>query len=302
MMTMQNLENGDIDQTNTNIEANQPKKHDRKRLRKWLSREDPVVIMTHMNVDADAAFSAALLHTLRPHATIVFAPADHSPQDGGTIAIDMSNGPRAVKGLEQGSAFGLIVNVLKDIDNGVHHALKKWAAQLDLTDSAKACNDRVVLADMVRSWSLAGLDDYSIVERAGELLLGTIRGCKKSKESFERAKNVPIQNGIAILKPGMNTSAKNLFRLGALAVVRESKIGMAINLSPRAQRVGLHLGELSGNLPPNWFIHECGFLACYGSNKAPKNPANSGLKLAELVKVVQNWLVGHEKSGQLKIK
>ena len=28
-----------------------------RRLRRWLTREDPVVIMTHMNVDADAAFS-----------------------------------------------------------------------------------------------------------------------------------------------------------------------------------------------------------------------------------------------------
>ena len=61
---------------------------------KMVNSRRPIVIMTHMNVDADAAFSTALLHVIRPHAAIVFAPADSEPSDGGTIAVDRMNGPR----------------------------------------------------------------------------------------------------------------------------------------------------------------------------------------------------------------
>ena len=265
-----------------------------RRLRRWLTREDPVVIMTHMNVDADAAFSTALLHVIRPNAAIVFAPADSEPSDGGTIAVDMMNGPRAIKGLQHGSAFGLIVDTLRDIDRGAHNSLKQWAKQLNLTDSGKKCNDRVVLADMVRAWSFAGLSDSEIVERAEELIEGKIRARASSQESAERAKEVLIRNNIAIIKPNQKTSVKHLWRRGALVAVRESKIGMAINLSPRGQRLGLHLGELKELIPNHWFIHPEGFLACHGSSKCPKNPRNSGISLDDLATVVSTWIKSHE--------
>ena len=240
------------------------------------------------------SLSTALLHVIRPHAAIVFAPADSEPSDGGTIAVDMMNGPRAIKGLQHGSAFGLIVDTLRDIDRGAHNSLKQWAKQLNLTDSAKKCNDRVVLADMVRAWSFAGLSDSQIVERAEELIQGKIRARTASQESAERAKEIEIRNNIAIIKPNQNTSVKHLWRRGALVAVRESKIGMAINLSPRGQRLGLHLGELKELIPNHWFIHPEGFLACHGSSKCPKNPRDSGISLDDLATVVSTWIKSHE--------
>ena len=68
-------------------------------------------------MDADAAFSAALLKILRPHAAWVFVRADAVIDDERSIAVDLSNGKSAVKGLEIG--IGLIVEVMKDIDRPV---------------------------------------------------------------------------------------------------------------------------------------------------------------------------------------
>ena len=81
----------------------------------WISTEDPIPIVTHQKVDADAAFSAALLKVLRPHAVLQFVRADFITVDERSIAVDLSEGSHAVKGLGFGSAFGLIVDVLKEM-------------------------------------------------------------------------------------------------------------------------------------------------------------------------------------------
>ena len=260
------------------------------RVREWITQEDPVTIATHMRVDADAAFSAALLHILRPHANVVFVRADAIIIADDHIAVDLSEGPRSVKGLKVGSAFGLLVNVMRDIDRPVHDALRSWTAQLNLTDSGKRCHDKVTLAELVNCWRSLRLDDMQIVEKAEELLKGKIAAHKRHISHRQAADEVQIDRGVAIVKPGVHVKAVDLFRLGALAVVRESKIGQCVNLSREAMQKGLSLNELSGQLPDNWFIHPDGFLACYGSVKAPKNPRDSGMTMEGLTTIVQTWL------------
>ena len=70
------------------------------KVRNWLTLDDPVSIATHINVDADAAFSMALLKALRPEAATIFVRADEIIDDKRTLAVDLSNGKQAVKGLE----------------------------------------------------------------------------------------------------------------------------------------------------------------------------------------------------------
>ena len=41
------------------------------KVKQWLNMDDPISIVTHQKVDADAAFSAALLKILRPYAAWV---------------------------------------------------------------------------------------------------------------------------------------------------------------------------------------------------------------------------------------
>ena len=47
----------------------------------WLATEDPLSIATHLYVDADAVFSAALLSVLKPDAQVLFVPADSEIED-----------------------------------------------------------------------------------------------------------------------------------------------------------------------------------------------------------------------------
>ena len=55
------------------------------KVRNWLTLDDPVSIATHINVDADAAFSMALLKALRPEAATIFVRADEIIDDNENV-------------------------------------------------------------------------------------------------------------------------------------------------------------------------------------------------------------------------
>jgi hypothetical protein len=250
----------------------------------WLNRDDPMLIATHQQVDADAAFSAALLHLLKPNAPVVFVRADSTISQAEVIAVDLMNGTSAVKGLGVGSAFGLVVSTLKGSDSAYYKVLKPWAKQLNLTDQAKRCNDAVVLADMVSAWRSVGLDDKTIVERAGELLLGKFKFTQRRERQKINASKIQIQGGVAVLGPEDHIPSKQLFQRGAKAVVRQGKDGLAVILSRKAQDAGFSLVDLESSLNEEWFFHPDGFLASYGGPKAPKNPSEAGITIKSLAK------------------
>ena len=253
-------------------------------LNTWMNRDNPMLIATHQQVDADAAFSAALLHVLKPNAAIVFVRADSTISQPEVIAVDLMNGTSAVKGLGIGSAFGLIVSTLNQSNPAYYKVLKPWAKQLNLTDQAKRCNDAVVLADMVSAWRSVGLNDRTIVERAGELLLGKLKFILRRERQKVHASTILIQGGVAVLGPNDTVPAKQLFERGAKAVVRRGKDGMAVILSKKAQNEGISLSSFEGEFNQGWFIHPDGFLASYGGPKAPKDPEESGVTLKSLAK------------------
>ena len=261
-------------------------------LQTWLNRDDPVIIATHQQVDADAAFSAALLRVIKPNAAVVFVRADSIISLPEVIAVDLINGDSAVKGLGVGSAFGLVVSTLKQSNPTYFKALKPWAKQLNLTDQAKRCHDAVVLADMVSAWRSIGLDDRTIVSRAGELLLGKLKFIQRRERQKVDASKIQIQGGVAVLGPDDHVPAKQLFQRGAKAVVRQGKDGMAVILSRQAQESGISVAGLESSLTEQWFIHPDGFLASYGGPKAPKDPTESGITLKSLAKRTRKLIKG----------
>lgn len=269
------------------------------KVKNWLTKDDPISIVTHQRVDADAAFSAALLKILRPHAAWIFARADVVIDDERSIAIDLSNGSQAVKGLELGSAFGLIVEVMKSIDKPIYDALKLWAKQLNLTDSGKHCKDNVVLAELVESWRRLGFSDTKIVSRSAELLIGKIRSEKGFQKQKTAAKSLSINGGVAIIPSGTKINASHLFKRGAKAVIRQSDCGQCVNISPKMQKEGILLTELEGLFPDGWFFHPDGFMACFGSVKAPKDYRQSGITLDDLTTVIKTWIKSHENADNL---
>ena len=278
-------------QTTVEIEEN---KSEEKILKDWLKIKKNALIATHLDVDADAAFSAALLRCLRPKAGVIFVRADGEISDPKVIAVDLMEGKSAVKGLEVGSAFGLIVNELKSRNKVYYNSLKPWAEQLNLTDQAKRCNDRVVLAAMVNAWKAAGLDDSAIVERATELLQGMLKIGKRRVRQKKAAKKIPISNKVAVIGPEDHVRSADLFARGALAVVRKSKDGMAVLLSKSARKMGLNLTQLNDEEMDGWFFHPDGFMASFGGKKAPKDPEDSKVTIKSLAKRTRK-LVGEVK-------
>ncbi len=264
------------------------------RIRDWISTEDPVSIATHIRVDADAAFSAALLHILRPHASMVFVRADSVIAAPDCIAVDLSNGPRSVKGLRIGSAFGAVVDALRDIDRPVHDALAAWASQLNETDSGMSCRDRLKLSQLVECWRCLGMGDGEILARAEELLCGQISLFRMREGHRRNAEGVAVDGSVCVVGPGIHVRSCDLFKRGAQAVVRESKIGQCITISRQAQAAGMSLCELRGVLPDSWFVHDGGFIACYGGAKSPKDPKGSGIGLQELENLVRIWIASHQ--------
>ena len=247
----------------------------------WLKKEDPLAIATHMVVDADAAFSAALLHTLRPSAAVVFVRADAEITEEDVIAVDLMNGPRAVKGLNSGSAFGFLVSQIKESHPEFYSELKPWADQLNLTDQAKRCDDRVVLANLIEVWRASGLSDRDIVDRAVELLQGKQRFALRRHQQQSNASEIEIKNGVAVVKPEHHVRAKDIFRQGAHAVVRESHHGLCIVLSrkprkrdePEFHEGGTRQGLVcpSGGIPRKLWRPE-----------SPKDPKKAGVSLDHL--------------------
>ena len=267
-------------------------------LKEWLNKEDPITIVTHQKVDADAAFSAALLKVLKPHAALAFVLAYEEIQDERTIAVDLSNGSRTVKGLEVGSAFGLIVETMRDIDKPVFKALRRWAKQLNLTDSGKHCHDNVVLAEMVNAWRSLRFDDTQIVSRAIELIDGKIRAEKRNLELRTTAKSVSINGGVAVVPQGTRVKAGHLFKRGAKAVIRQSDCGQSVIISKKMLESGISLKELEPMLPEGWFVHPDGFMACFGSVKAPKDYKESGIHINDLVTIIKTWIKSHKNADQ----
>jgi hypothetical protein len=276
-------------------------KNEIERFHAWLATEDPLSIATHVYVDADAVFSAALLSVLKPDAQVIFVSADIEIDDSRTLAVDLSKGERSIKGLDVGSAFGLLVNGMKSIDKPVHRALRRWAQQLNLTDSGKACPDAVVLAELVKAWRSIGLGDEGCFERAKELISGKINSERSDSKQKHLAKSVKIQNGIAVIADGSKIRAAHVFNQGAKALVRESEVGHSIMISRQLVRKGIKLTELSPLLEEKgWFVHPLGFIACYGSVKAPKNFIESGFNLQQIVLLVSTWLLSHTNAVKLE--
>ena len=258
-------------------------KNEIERFHSWLATEDPLSIATHMHVDADAAFSAALLSVLKPKAQVVFVSADSKIEDARTLGVDLSIGERTIKGLDIGSAFGLLVLGMKSIDRPIYRALRSWAFQLNLTDSGRGCRDAVVLAELVKAWRSLGMEDMGCFKRAKELIEGKIKSERSNTKQKQLAGNVKITNGVAVISNGAKIRAGHVFKRGAKVLIRESEVGHSIMISKEMSRKGIKLSELSTLLKPKgWFVHSEGFLACYGSMKAPKDYRKSGFTLTEI--------------------
>lgn len=255
----------------------------------WVAIKGGKIVRTHKMVDADAALSAALVMELFPNVKLDFKPPSFRTDELNVLAVDMLNGNNAIKGLKDGSAFGFLVESFGRRNPIVRKCLRKWATQLNLTDSGKKCHDRVVFADLIRSWREIGLNDMTIVNRVREIIRGKLKKKRSSLKTAKKSTKVPISESVGISVAG-RISRFVIFKRGAKAVVQQSDCGMAIHLSREVMEGGHNLNEIKSLLPPSWFVHPNGFLAAFGGPKDPRNPNDSGIRIEELHEIVAKWL------------
>ena len=137
---------------------------------RWLSHPGPLTVCTHVHVDADAAFSAALALYMAESAgkpcTLRFL--------GANTVVDDADQPRRghvqwrIRHQGQGRRQRLWRLVRPPSCSPAHLALKRWAQQLNITDSGKKTKDKVILATQISAWRAIGLSDAEIVDRARE--------------------------------------------------------------------------------------------------------------------------------------
>ncbi len=258
---------------------------------RWLELGSDAVLWTHQYVDGDAAFSAALMLLLNPDARLEFHPSDQVADESNVLAVDMMNGPCAVKGLKTGSAFGALLEVLNENRKRrkMVKALRPWADQLNLTDSGKKVEDRVVLADLVTNWRAVGLDDREMVQRALEQVLGRAIMAERREKNRLLSKKIPVDGAVAIIKGESRYNVRELEKRGALILVHESQHGHCVRLTRKAQLLGLNLTEVHNKFPEDWFAHEAGFILAFGTKKAPKDYLQSGINLKNIVSIMNQY-------------
>ena len=265
---------------------------------RWLSHPGPLTVCTHVHVDADAAFSAALALYMAESAgkpcTLRFLGANTVVDEADQLAVDMSNGASAIKGKGAGSAFGALVYALPRA-HPAHLALKRWAQQLNITDSGKKTSDKVILATQISAWRAIGLSDAEIVDRARELVVGMTRKEEATQAQMALANEVHITAKSKIAAIGIDEKVPSwmLFKRGAKVVVSMSENGMGIILNKKEIQKGRSVKELTDHLPEGWFIHEAGFLASFGGSKNPMDPAESGITFQRLQNLAATWMNGN---------
>jgi hypothetical protein len=161
----------------------------------------------------------------------------------------------------------------------------------------------VVLAELVKAWRSLGMGDTGCFKRAKELIEGKIKTERSDAKQQDLAQKVQIKNGVAVISNGYKIRAAHVFERGAKVLIRESEVGHSIMISKELTRKGIKLNELCPLLEPKgWFVHQEGFLACYGSVKAPKNFSDSGFQISQIESFITTWLLSHVKSGSIKVQ
>ena len=94
-----------LEQEHSNrIKAPDEPKDNLKLVQNWIELESRSILHTHNNVDADAAFSAALMILIRERihgknsTHLEFLPSDFPVESENSLGVDMMNGGNSIKG------------------------------------------------------------------------------------------------------------------------------------------------------------------------------------------------------------
>lgn len=235
-------------------------------------------LYTHINVDLDAVFSVIVeaqqnnIPLDEEHLEFVHADVDVVPE--GCLAVDIA-------ARKHGDGDSYVGGFLSDL------LPEEVVLEVNEHDSRGFCTPRVPLATLISAVKRSGLSDMEIVR----LFQPIVEGLMKHKEERKYAdaylatlETVEI-GGYRFLVQDKDIPchiSKHASERGVVGTVYWSSNGCGIARFP-----GEDVPDLSVLSLPNWYTDHRKFLFCYGSHKAPKDPARSGFRdITELI----NWL------------
>lgn len=250
------------------------------------------MILTHIDVDLDAASSACLYYLLTFGKWIIdvieFVPADYNePLEQADIAIDIECGGKGIKG--EKSAFSAILEIYGS--PSYKSAFKDLADLLDVYDSTGtfpqlAGFPGMTIIDVFRYIKNNCVSDLYIVEVWFKIISGIYTSFVLHETAKTAANKAEIVEDIPIIKNAPSGTSNILLARGYEFVIYEDEFNLGVIRSNTSTK---DLRKALSPIFPDWFHHKSGFLSCWGGRKAPKSsPSNiSAEKLAEIVSTIK---------------
>lgn len=259
------------------------------------------IIITHVNVDLDAALSLAAAREFIPgakEAKVVFQPANWDGElDGEALILDMLAGGRGIKGERESdglihSCFKSIVETYASIED--QEVLRHLVQFVDLQDMHGSALDHLlpdIDYEVKNVFGVTGLNavlralqtyhgrdsDKVVCQRMEEIFIGRLRAGRARRKAEVEAVGIPIlyDGKVAVVTDAKYTSTTGImfskhgvriiiYKNGNdLGIIRGSSETLRLD-HPDFQSVVEEAGESH-----EWFAHSAGFLYCRGSRKAP---------------------------------
>jgi len=232
------------------------------------------VIYTHMNVDLDAVVGSCVeLYrlSLEPTSdTIKFVSADTTMEeipDGG-LPVD-------IRARKHGNADSFVGAYCTDL------LPPNIVDEVNEQDSKGYSRNRVPLALLIASLATYGMTDLEIVQQCYPMVVGWIKlqgEWKETEKYFHTLERVQLGKYTYIISKSVEHRSLSSIavRNGVNGTIFWSKTGCGISRYPGQDKPDLSTLGLVG-----WFHHPIGFLACWGSRKAPKSTLPPQFKTVE---------------------
>lgn len=257
-------------------------------------------IVTHVNVDLDAALSLAAARVFIPgarEAKVVFLPANwNGEMEGEILFLDMEAGGRGIKGeLEEDgrihSCFKSIVETYAPED--AQKILAPMVLYVDTQDMYGSAMEHLLpnidweMKEMLSSTNISAVlgslksfhnrNDKIICERMEEILVGRLRSGRSRLRGEAEADQIPLlgEGRVAVVLNARYTSTTGVLfgKHGVQVVIYQNDDGIGLirrdSLDLRMDHPAFYEVVNQAGEGDEWFGHSAGFIFCRGSRKAP---------------------------------
>ena len=231
------------------------------------------MIITHPHLDLDAASSVALEIVAGEHtvADVQFLPANAKevpPHMQGGVLLDHPLGGKGEK------------SALAEMDGATQMLGHDFVAEVDEHDSTGFATPRTPLARLFAAARVAyrarGLSGAKLDQALLDWWLVAVEGIaiqeKQKKAAEQSTEDIPIVEAGGALwavprGPTLPKTGDILARQGVSGYIYDTSYGLGIYRYPQFRTPDL---SVLTHWLPGWFVHKNGFLACWGSRKAPQ--------------------------------